>query len=74
MITKEPIIPLVRDVSYDRDVVPLLQTSPHCGILYHLLIVSFVNGGNLKWGGIFPIGNICENIPVILRNITDREY
>jgi hypothetical protein len=74
MTIKELTIPLVRDVSYDRDESPLTADIPP---LWY--IISPTHGvirkwGDIKWGGIIPNGIIPESITVILRNITEREY
>ena len=58
MITKEPIIPLVRDVSYDRDFSPLTADIPS---LWYT--ISPTHCVIRKWGE-----------PLMGGNIPDREY
>lgn len=51
MWIKEFTIPLVRDVSYYRDEVPLFADIPSLWYIISPIVVSFVTWGTLKWGG-----------------------
>ena len=51
MTVKEFTIPLVRDVSYYRDEVPLFADIPSLWYTLSPIVVSFVTGGNLRGGG-----------------------
>jgi hypothetical protein len=53
MTVKEFTIPLVRDVSYYRDEVPLFADIPSLWYTLSPIVVSFVTWGNLKWGGLY---------------------
>ena len=50
MTVKEFTIPLVRDVSYYRDEVPLFADIPSLWYILSPIIVSLINGGSLKGG------------------------
>ena len=73
MTIKELTIPLVRDVSYDRDESPLTADIPPLWYIISPTDCLIRKWGTLN-GGILPMGNICEDITIILKNITDREY
>ena len=51
MTVKEFTIPLVRDVSYYRDEVPLFADIPSLWYTLSPIVVSFVTWGTIKWGG-----------------------
>ncbi len=51
MWIKEFTIPLVRDVSYYRDEVPLFADIPSLWYTLSPIVVSFVTWGNLRGGG-----------------------
>lgn len=74
MTIKELTIPLVRDVSYDRDESPLTADIPPLWYIISPTDCVIRKWGDIKWGEILPNGIIPEGITIILKNITDREY
>ncbi len=58
MTVKEFTIPLVRDVSYYRDEVPLFADIPSLWYILSPIVVSFVTWGNLRGGGEYKTVNL----------------
>jgi hypothetical protein len=65
MTIKELTIPLVRDVSYDRDFSPLTADIPPLWYIISPTDCVIRKWGDIKWGGIIPNGIIPESITVI---------
>ena len=65
MTIKELTIPLVRDVSYDRDFSPLTADIPPLWYIISPTHSVIRKWGDIKWGGIIPNGIIPESITVI---------
>ena len=65
MTIKELTIPLVRDVSYDRDESPLTADIPSLWYIISPTHSVIRKWGDIKWGGIIPNGIIPESITVI---------
>ena len=65
MTIKELTIPLVRDVSYDRDESPLTADIPPLWYIISPTHSVIRKWGKFKWGGILPNGIIPESITVI---------
>jgi hypothetical protein len=65
MTIKELTIPLVRDVSYDRDFSPLTADIPPLWYIISPTDCVIRKWGDIKWGGILPNGIIPEGITII---------
>jgi hypothetical protein len=65
MTIKELTIPLVRDVSYDRDESPLTADIPPLWYIISPTDCVIRKWGDIKWGGIIPNGIIPEGITII---------